>query len=103
MKNLFTGLMAFLLLGAGIGHAQKTFTREELLSGRMPKGFYENLPRITAWQNDDLLIMNTKPHPDSATRGMVMDVKTGKLSPLIKTMVMPEPNVLVYVKKMTFS
>jgi len=99
MKHLITPLLAFFLLGSGSAEAQKTFSREDLISGKTPKGFYSTLPRVMEWQNDERLVVNMRTHPDSSTRDMVMDVKTGTLSPLIKNIIIPVPNILVYYKK----
>jgi dipeptidyl-peptidase-4 len=53
---------------------------------------------VLEWQNDNALVLKTKAHPDSAMRDWVMDVKTGKLSPFVKTTVTPEPEASVSVR-----
>jgi dipeptidyl-peptidase-4 len=78
--------------------AQKTFTAEELLRGRMPQGFYGFMPTVVEWQGDDKLVLNTKIHPDSATKPWVMDVKSGKLTPHIAGRAATEPQVTVSLK-----
>ncbi|HSK13498.1 MAG TPA: DPP IV N-terminal domain-containing protein, partial [Phnomibacter sp.] len=91
-------VMAGFLLLSGQTFSQKTFDLSELAKGRMPRGFYAPLPQVLEWQNDNALALKTRIHPDSAMADWSMDVKTGKLSPLVKPAVMPEPEEQLVVK-----
>lgn len=61
--------------------AQSIFTDTELQKGVTPKGFYNQLPRITGWQKEEWLELKTKQATDSVPVDYLMEVKTGKLLP----------------------
>ncbi len=71
--------LSFLLLVSSFSFAQstKTFTDVDLMKGISPKGFYNSMPNVIKWLNDDQVILFMKIHPDSATKNYVMDVRTG--------------------------
>lgn len=96
MKKLFF----LLLLGATAVQAQKKeFDEKELLAGRLPKNFYNTLPNVIKWVDDDRVIINMKAHPDSASKNYLMDVKSGKLSEptadMMKRAAPPSKSVIV--------
>jgi dipeptidyl-peptidase 4 len=95
--NRIVMIVATLCIGQ-IVCAQKTFTPADLAKGKIPAGFYATLPQVQEWVSDNALALKTKAHPDSAQRDWVMDMKTGKLSAPIKTMVVPEPEATLQVK-----
>ncbi len=56
---------------------KKQLTTEELLSGRLPKNFYNTLPNVLKWIDDEHVILNQKIHPDSAAKNYILDIKAG--------------------------
>ena len=56
---------------------KKQLSTEELLSGRLPKNFYNTLPSVLKWIDDEHVILNQKIHPDSAAKNYILDIKTG--------------------------
>jgi dipeptidyl-peptidase-4 len=87
------------LLVVHAANAQKSFIPYDLAKGKLPAGFYSTMPQVQEWVSDNALALKTKAHPDSAMQDWVMDMKTGQLStPPKKTMVMPEPETMVYIR-----
>jgi len=64
---------------------QKQFTTADLLANKTPKNFYNTLPLVVKWVDDEHVILNQKIHPDSAAKNYVLDVKTGQLAPSAST------------------
>jgi dipeptidyl-peptidase-4 len=96
MKRI--ALMVVAMMVGQLIQAQKTFDPGDLAKGRIPQGFYGTLPQVQEWVSDEALALKTRAHPDSALRDYVMDIKSGKLSTPIKTMVMPEPEATLLVR-----
>ena len=86
------------MLFANAAFAQKSFLPSELAKGRTPEGFYSTMPQVQEWVTDNALALKTKVHPDSTMKDWVMDMKTGKLSTPQKTMVMPKPETMVFIR-----
>lgn len=59
---------------------KKDFDDKDLMAGRTPKNFYNQLPNVVKWVDDERVILFTKAHPDSAAKNWLMDVKSGKMS-----------------------
>ena len=59
---------------------KKDFDDKDLMAGRAPKNFYNQLPNVVKWVDDERVILFTKSHPDSAAKNWLMDVKSGKMS-----------------------
>jgi len=59
---------------------KKDFDGKDLMAGRAPKNFYNTLPNVVKWVDDERVILFTKAHPDSAAKNWLMDVKTGKMT-----------------------
>ncbi|HCT23410.1 MAG TPA: peptidase S9 family protein, partial [Chitinophagaceae bacterium] len=59
---------------------KKDFDDKDLMAGRAPKNFYNQLPNVVKWVDDERVILFTKAHPDSAAKNWLMDVKSGKMS-----------------------
>ncbi len=95
--NRIVVLMAGMLM-VNAADAQKSFNPSDLAKGKIPAGFYSTMPQVQEWVSDNALALKTKAHPDSAMQDWVMDMKNGKLSTPIKTMVMPEPETMVIIK-----
>ena len=64
---------------------QKQFTTTDLLANKTPKNFYNALPVVVKWVDDEHVLLNQKIHPDSAAKNYVLDVKTGQLTPSSST------------------
>lgn len=73
-------LLAAALLAAIFSFAQQTFTKEQLLKNQLPKDFYNSLPQVLEWLDDEHVVLNTKQAGDAAARPYVMEVKTGTLT-----------------------
>ncbi|MBC7720708.1 MAG: DPP IV N-terminal domain-containing protein, partial [Pedobacter sp.] len=59
---------------------KKAFTEADLLANKTPKNFYNTLPVVVKWIDDEHVILNQKIHPDSTAKNYVLDVKTGNLT-----------------------
>ena len=59
---------------------KKAFTDEQLLKGART-GITQQLPQVAGWIDDSHLLINKKMHPDSPSRVIVVDCKTGKETP----------------------
>ena len=72
--------LLLLLTCATIGTAsaqKKEFTNDDLLANKLPKGFYNTLPTVLKWIDDEHVIINQKLHPDSAAKNYILDIKAG--------------------------
>jgi len=47
---------------------KKEFSNTDLLSNKLPKGFYNTLPSVVKWVDDDHVILYQKIHPDSSAK-----------------------------------
>ena len=56
---------------------KKEFSNADLLSNKLPKGFYNTLPSVVKWVDDDHVILYQKIHPDSSAKNYLLDIKTG--------------------------
>ena len=77
-RLLFTACIIATTLVAGA--QKKTFSQEELLAGKLPKDFFNSLPLVLKWVDDEHAEMYQKIHPDSAFKTYIMEVKTGALT-----------------------
>jgi dipeptidyl-peptidase 4 len=77
--KLYAFAAACLLSLVGLAQ-QKSISNAELLKNQIPNNFYAPLPSVIKWLNDEQVVLNTKIHPDSATKQYIMDVKSGNLS-----------------------
>ncbi len=59
---------------------QKRLTEEQMLRGA-PSGITQQLPVFMGWVDDSRVLINKKPHPDSAASPRLIDCKTGKETP----------------------
>lgn len=60
---------------------QKQFTTADLLANKTPKNFYNTLPVVVKWVDDEHVILNQKIHPDSVAKNYSLDVKSGQYEP----------------------
>jgi dipeptidyl-peptidase-4 len=56
---------------------KKQFDNNDLLANKLPKNFYNALPSVIKWIDDEHVIINQKIHPDSAAKNYILDIKTG--------------------------
>ncbi len=75
-SRLFAWLLPAVVITTSALAQQKVFTKEELLSGRLPQGIIGTMPQVVGWKSDKELIINYR-----GNGGMkVMDVTTGTLA-----------------------
>jgi len=60
---------------------KKELADADLLANRLPRNFYNTLPIVIKWIDDDHVILNQKIHPDSAARNYILDIPKGSLTP----------------------
>lgn len=77
MRKIFSVAFCSVLFVFGVHAQKKDFTEADLLAGKTPDNFYNTLPRVVKWIDDEHVILNQKIHPDSATRNYVYDIKKG--------------------------
>lgn len=87
MQKMYWWLLCTLLC-ATYAQAQKTFTRDELLKGRLPNGFYATLPVVEGWEGDDQLLLRNL---DTLPGTQLMVVKTGTTRPYTPKVQAPAP------------
>ncbi len=76
--SLIKRLLPVLLLGNLAAVAQqKEFNYTELLQNKLPANFYNPLPLVIKWVDDEHVIVNRKAHPDSTAKNYILDVKKG--------------------------
>ncbi|MDQ2718945.1 MAG: DPP IV N-terminal domain-containing protein [Bacteroidota bacterium] len=80
IKNYFLKISLFAIstfwLSTSLQAQKKDFTEQQLLKNKMPLVTVP-LPTIVSW-NEDGLILSRKPHPDSASKQFLFDLKTRK-------------------------
>ncbi|MCU0396113.1 MAG: DPP IV N-terminal domain-containing protein, partial [Chitinophagaceae bacterium] len=99
MKKTLLLLPALLLVLAGM--AQQVLSKEQLLKNQLPKDFYNPLPQVLEWLDDERLVLNTRQEGDTQARLYIMEVKTGKLTPPPADYKMPSqrrPEQPLYIK-----
>lgn len=62
---------------------KRNFTTAELFQNKLPSNFYQPLPGVIRWIDDENVLLRKKPHPDSASANVVLNIKTGKTQPFI--------------------
>ncbi len=77
-------LMACLVLTTMLAntYAQKIFTAEQLLQGKMPADFSNTLPQVIQWLSDEQVVLNMKQSGDATPKYYIMEVKSGKVTPV---------------------
>ncbi len=99
MKKLFACLLGLSLLCQLQG--QPAFTRDQLLKNQLPTGFYNSMPTVLEWLDDERLVLNTRQAGDSVAKPYVMEVKTGKLTDAGASYIPParrRPEVPLFVR-----
>lgn len=59
---------------------KKELADADMLNNRLPKNFYNTLPTVIKWVDDEHVVLNQKIHPDSSAKIYLLDIKTGKLT-----------------------
>ncbi|MBM3441807.1 MAG: S9 family peptidase [Bacteroidetes bacterium] len=82
MKALRTTCWAFLLGGALFSQAQqKPLPEAKLFQGSLPVGIVEAPPQLMGWLDETRMLLNRRPHPDSPTRTVIHDCRSGQEQP----------------------
>lgn len=82
MKPLRTTCWAFLLGGALFSQAQqKPLPEAKLFQGSLPVGIVEAPPQLMGWLDETRMLLNRRPHPDSPTRTVIHDCRSGQEQP----------------------
>jgi dipeptidyl-peptidase-4 len=81
MNHFRRFLLPVLILVTSSTYAQqKRLTEAQMLKGA-PSGITQQLPAFMGWVDDSRVLINKKPHPDSAASPRLIDCKTGKETP----------------------
>jgi dipeptidyl-peptidase-4 len=56
---------------------KKQFSNDDLLANKIPANFYNSLPTVLKWIDDEHVIINRKAHPDSSAKNYILDIKAG--------------------------
>lgn len=80
MIRLFFAV-AFFVAGTTCFAQTRDFNTADLLQNKLPANFYQTLPSVVQWLDDDRVVLGKRFHPDSAAGTYILDVKTGRTQP----------------------
>lgn len=78
IKKISLVLIAFFAIISYTKAQKKDFSDADLLANKTPANFYNPLPFIVKWVDDEHVIINQKIHPDSAAKNYLLDIKANK-------------------------
>jgi dipeptidyl-peptidase 4 len=99
MRSKYIYFQLLLLVIAFQANAQKKALSDEQLLKGARTNITQPMPQVAGWIDDSHLLLNKKVHPDSPSRVIVLDCKTGKESPgsmdMLKKSTAPSRNVII--------
>jgi dipeptidyl-peptidase-4 len=74
-------LLVLTLLAHSSDAQKKPLPEQNLARGILPQGIVQSPPQMLGWLDDTRMLLNRRPHPDSAMRTVVHDCRTGQETP----------------------
>jgi dipeptidyl-peptidase 4 len=92
-------VLVCLLIVSQLTAQKKEFLLEDLVKGKLPQGFYNSLPTVGNWLNDDELLITTKLPGDEANKPYVLNVLTNKYRPATEAEIKKAPAEVGIINK----
>ncbi len=84
-------LVALLISTIAFGQ-KKSLTENQMIKGERIPNLIQSLPQVVGWVDDEHVLMSKRENGDTATSYLLVDAKTGKITPSDKSVLTKEPS-----------